>query len=269
MKSSVTKAQLIRVTDGKPGEPADDAVAVEEPLSIQLADDPFAVTMRTPGHDQELTLGLLLSEGIISSALDVSGAPHCGRPGSEGYGNTVNVRPTSGGFQYSPEQRAYTMTSACGVCGRQTIDDLLDSIGPTQCSQTVAPSVISSVMAALSDRQPTFRATGGLHAAGLATLDGKLIVVREDVGRHNAVDKVFGRQLIDQALPCSDRILVVSARASFDIVQKAARSGTPIVVCASAPTSLAIETAKAFNITLIGFARSKSFNIYAHSQRIR
>ncbi len=250
-----------------------DRVATEEPLEIRIARGPdealpLAVTMRTPGHDFELAVGLLVSEGVLRSADDVLEVRYC-IEGEQLYNVvTVHVR-SSVELDRHHLARNLTMTSACGICGKASLDAIEATNAP---KIDGGPSVGSDVIAALPDRlreaQRIFDRTGGLHAAGVADATGELLHVREDVGRHNAVDKIVGALYMEHALPASERVLVVSGRASFEIMQKAASAGIPIVVAVGAPSSLAVDVAKSFNMTLAGFVREGGFNIYAGKERI-
>jgi FdhD protein len=251
-------------------EPFDDRVAVEEPLEIRIAGETFAVTMRTPGHDQELVLGLLLSEGIVRSAADVGGIAHCGKPGE--LGNVIDVSAAPGAvIDWEPDgavRRATLTTSACGVCGRRSIDDLLARVLPIQDDSRFSEAWVQSLTAQLNPRQQNFAASGGVHAAALWDAAGGAAIVREDVGRHNAVDKVVGRCALDRGLPARGRALVVSGRASFELVQKAIVAQIPLLVSVSAPSSLAVAAARAAGLTLVGFAREHRFNVYAGEERL-
>ncbi len=248
----------------------DDRIVVEEPLEIRIAGDPLAVTMRTPGRDEELALGFLLAEGIISSKNDVGSVAHCGK--EESFGNVIDVLPAPGTTldieRTSATRRGTLTTAACGVCGRQSIDDLVARCRAIDDDTRLSRTVISQLTRDLRHQQPNFDRTGGLHAAGLADTRGRFRCVREDVGRHNAVDKVVGRRLLDDELATAGDTLVVSGRASFEIVQKAVAARIPVVVSVSAPTSLAVETARRARVTLIGFARDGGFNVYADVDRL-
>jgi FdhD protein len=217
-----------------------EAIAVEEPFAIQLGGETLAITMRTPGHDAELTAGFLLAEGHD---------PH-------GQATGPLVR------------RGNLSSAACGVCGRDTIEDLLERLRPVEAATRFERSVLAHAMQRLPEHQPTFARTGGLHAAALITSRGEFAVVREDVGRHNAVDKVLGRAALDGLLPLSDHFLAVSGRTSFEIVQKAVVASVPAVVAISAPSSLAIELAERLQVLLIGFARGGAFTVYAGRFRL-
>jgi FdhD protein len=246
-------------------------LAVEEPLEIRVAGETIAVTMRTPGNDHELLIGFLLAEGLIECASDLGRVFHCGRPGEEGFGNVIDATPSPGTSldveRLGRSRRGTLTTAACGVCGRKTVDDLLTSRSPLEVRTRFAAGAIAGFESRLREEQRMFRETGGTHAAALARADGRLFCAREDVGRHNAVDKVVGRMLLNGADP-SELALVVSGRSSFEIVQKAARARIAVVVAVSAPTSLAVDAARRSGVTLIGFARGAAFNVYANPERV-
>ncbi len=233
-----------------------DEVAVEEPLEIRVDGRPLAVTMRTPGHDEELALGFLHGEGLIDG-------PHTAGPPADLAANTVEV---AGPLLTDPGARRFYTTSSCGVCGKGA----LELVAVQAPAAEPGPVVPRALLAALPDRlrQPTFERTGGLHATGLFDPAGELLLVREDVGRHNAMDKVIGRGLLDGLLPLRNAILCVSGRLAFELVQKAALAGAPILVGVGAPTSLAIELAADRGMTLAGFARHGRVNVYTGEQRI-
>ena len=233
-----------------------DEVAVEEPLEIRVDGRALAVTMRTPGHDEELALGFLLGEGLIDSVRGVSPPPDLAA-------NTVDV---SGPLLREPGERRFYATSSCGVCGKGALEE----VAVHSAALPAGPTIERRLLASLPDRlrQPTFERTGGLHATGLFEPDGELLVVREDVGRHNAMDKVIGRALTDGAVPLGQRVLCVSGRLSFELVQKAAVAGAPILVGVGAPSSLAVELAAERGLTLGGFARRGRINVYTHPQRV-
>ena len=232
-----------------------DAVAVEEPLEIRVDGRSLTVTMRTPGHDEELALGFLYSEGLIDG-------PRGAGPTSDFAANTVEV---SGPLLRDPGERRFYTSSSCGVCGKGALEQV--AVGSAEISD--GPSVERALLAALPEKlaQPGFERTGGLHATGLFTAHGELILSREDIGRHNAMDKVIGRALLEGLVPLEDRILCVSGRLSFELVQKAAVAGAPILVGVSAPSSLAVELAEERGITLCGFARGGRVNVYTHRAR--
>jgi FdhD protein len=253
-------------------------VAVEEPLEIRVTGDPVAVTMRTPGDDVDLVLGFLFAEGIIASAADVGSIAHCGRPGQEGYGNVVEVTPAPGialAYERLEATRRGTLTtSACGVCGRRTVDDLMSSCGRLADGPVLEPDRVALAVASLREAQAVFARTGGTHGAAAHDARGRRLLAREDVGRHNAVDKVVGGLLrqgrVRKGAPGdgAPALLVVSGRASFEMVQKAVRAGIPIVASVSAPTTLAVDLALDANVTLAGFVRGRRLNVYAHPERL-
>ena len=234
----------------------DDVVAVEEPLEIRVDGVPLVVTMRTPGHDEELALGFLYGEGLIDR-------PHAAGPTEDFAGNTVEV---AGPLARDPGERRFYTTSSCGVCGKGALEEVAVHSAPLP----QGPQVPRSLLAALPDRlvQPAFERTGGVHATGLFDVDGGLLLANEDVGRHNAMDKVIGRALLDGAVPLGERILCVSGRLSFELVQKAAVAGAPILVGVGAPSSLAISLADDRGMTLCGFARRGNVNVYTHPERV-
>lgn len=250
-----------------------DAIATEEPLEIRVAGETVAITMRTPGDDALLAVGFLHSEGIIRSLEDVGAVSHCGHPGDEGYGNTIEVTPAPGADldieRLQGMRRGTLTTSACGVCGRRSIDDLLALCGDIAKGLNVPSSLIAESVKQLRTGQALFARTGGTHAAGLFAPNGQAIAVHEDVGRHNAVDKVVGALLYQRRTSASaPALLAVSGRASFEIVQKAAMAGIPIVASVSAPSSLAVDLALRVGITLVGFVRQGAFNVYGHADRL-
>jgi FdhD protein len=247
-----------------------DDVVVEEPMEIRVGaagapDDeltPLAVTMRTPGHDFELATGFVVSEGVASSPADIRGVAYCGLPADLQEYNVVTVRLGQAPDLDRHRRNSY-MTSSCGVCGKASIDAVEVACHRRPVSEPVSPAVIVGLTGGLGERQRWFATTGGLHAAGLFDLSGTPLVVREDVGRHNAVDKVIGWAVMAGAIPADHRVLVVSGRASFEIVQKAAGAGVATVVAVSAPSSLAIDAARKLGVTLVGFARGDRFTAYA------
>ena len=249
-------ADAARLTARITREGQEDRVAVEEPLEIRVGGEPLAVTMRTPGHDEELALGFLYGEGLID-------APRPAGPTADFAANVVDVE---GPLLRDPGERRFYTTSSCGVCGKGALEEVA-----VQCPLVAPGPVVSrELLAALPDRlrQPGFALTGGLHATGLFDATGELLLVREDVGRHNAMDKVVGRALLDGLVPLHPRVLCVSGRLSFELVQKAAVAGAPILVGVGAPTSLAIDLAADRGLTLAGFARGGTVNVYTHPHRV-
>jgi FdhD protein len=249
-----------------------DTLAVEEPLEIRLNGEPYLVTMRTPGNDIDLAHGLLYSEGIISERSDIVLARYCAGSGPDGI-NTYNVLDITLAPLVStpaPAARRNTVTtSACGICGTTTIDQVLrESRYAVDQQVRVAAELVLSAPMLLRQQQRTFDQTGGLHAAGLLGLDSEMRCVREDVGRHNAVDKVIGWAIREQLLPLRQMILAVSGRASFELTQKAVLAGIPVLAAVSAPSSLAAELAEEAGLTLVGFVRGETMNVYTHPARI-
>jgi FdhD protein len=267
---ALRSVDVVRVRGGSRDAQVDRA-ATEEPLEIRLHDRPFAVIMRTPGADTELAAGFLLAERVIRSADDLGTIKHCvsAEVAAE---NIVNVTLANGSAdaldRLLADRRQVTTNSSCGLCGRRTIESLAADVAPITAAWTIAAATISTLPERLRERQAVFDDTGGLHAAGLFARGGELVDVAEDVGRHNAVDKIVGRMLMRNALPLSNHVLCVTGRTSFEIVQKAIFAGVAIVAAVSAPSSLAIELAEEYGVTLIGFIRGDSFNIYAHPKRI-
>jgi FdhD protein len=237
-----------------------DEVAVEEPLEIRVDGEALAVTMRTPGHDEELALGFLYGEGLIDASADRAVGPAADL--------AANVVDVAGPLLRDVARRRFYTTSSCGVCGKGALEEIAVLAPPL--GQVDQPQVPRSLLAILPDRlqQPGFERTGALHATGLFTAAGDLVCVREDVGRHNAMDKVVGRALLDGALPLAGMLLCVSGRLSFELVQKAAVAGAPILVGVGAPTSLAVSAAAAQGMTLLGFARDGRANVYCGAQRV-
>jgi FdhD protein len=249
---------------------ADDYVTVEEPLEIRLGGLSLAVTMRTPGNDEELVAGFLHSERVIGSAddLDVITPYRVSDHDLQG-GNVVNVL-LRGNLQVARERlrRNFVASSSCGLCGKATIDAIRTELPPVSSDLVVPSGLFNRLERAMGRAQATFERTGGLHAAGLFDASGQLIVLREDVGRHNAVDKVVGHMLLARRMPLERHILMVSGRASFEIMQKALAARIPIVAAVSAPSSMAVEMAAAADMTLVGFVRPGGFNVYAGAERI-
>ena len=252
--------------------PGRDHVAVEEPMEVRVNGASFAVIMRTPGADRDLAAGFLLAEDVIRSGDEIGTIEYCDDVTDEGRGNTINVTVSGGAVERLSvrlgERRQVMMTASCGLCGRLTIESLQARIRAVGGDWTVSGDVIASLPDRLRMSQPVFESTGGLHAAGLFDRSGQLELSAEDVGRHNAVDKITGRTLIAGRHPLEASILMVSGRTSFELVQKALLAGVPLLAAVSAPSSLAIELAEQSNITLCGFVRGAHFNIYSHPQRI-
>ncbi|MFC0113360.1 formate dehydrogenase accessory sulfurtransferase FdhD [Kibdelosporangium aridum] len=250
-----------------------DVLAAEEPLELRVDGKSLAVTMRTPGHDVELAHGFLLTEGVIGDKEDVSTARYCDGVDDSGR-NTYNVLDLALAPGVPPPdtglERNFYTTSSCGVCGKAALDAvrLKTRHSPAGDPTTVSPTVLTGLPDTLREAQRVFDSTGGLHAAGLFRADGSMLVGREDVGRHNAVDKVMGWALLNDHIPLTGTVLMVSGRASFELVQKAAMAGVPMLAAVSAPSSLAVELADESGMTLIGFLRGDSMNVYTGIERL-
>ena len=227
--------------------------------------------MRTPGSDFELAAGFLFSEGVVRDKTAILRIDYCSDVDADQLYNVVSVHISGAqAVDLEPLERHFFTSSSCGVCGKAGIDAIeTRGVGQVQDGQVVSSTVISALPDALRAAQKIFESTGGLHGAGLFTVDGELSAVREDVGRHNAVDKLLGWALLDNRTPLADSILVVSGRVSFEIVQKAAVAGIPMICAVSAPTNLAVSTAERFGITLIGFLRDARFNVYSGTERVQ
>jgi FdhD protein len=262
--------RMLRVRGGETS-PARDHLVVEEPLELRVAGRTVGVTMRTPGHDTELALGFCLTEGLLPGPDAVQAVRACAATGTEGEYNTLQVDLRPGVPAPDPSlERLHVTSSSCGVCGRSSIDAVRVRCEPLDGDQV---SVDAEVLSALPDRvraaQRLFELTGGLHAAGLADASGELLCVREDVGRHNAVDKVVGWAATQGRLPLRGHVLLVSGRCSFELAQKAAVAGIPVVAAVSAPSSLAVQLGEELGLTIVGFLRGAGMNVYTGAQRVR
>ena len=252
---SASSAEVVRLPRG---ETEPDEIAVEEPLEIRVGGHPIAVTMRTPGHDEELALGFLRSEGIAAVSA---------HPTADFAANVIDVE-VDGDIDLDRLSRNFYTSSSCGVCGKGALEAVAVEAARVE-SELVLPGELVAVLPdRLREAQPAFAATGGLHATGLFSSEGDLLVVREDVGRHNAMDKVVGWAFGEGLLPLSDKVLCVSGRLSFELVQKAAVAGCPIVVAVGAPSTLAVDLARDRGVTLCGFVRGGRVNVYSEPQRI-
>jgi FdhD protein len=274
-RAGKTRIRLQAVDNGR-ATPRIDLVATEEPMEIRLRSGtrthPVTVTMRTPGADFELAAGFLYAEGIVTHRAQLNRIEYCVEcEGSAAQQYNIVTAVTNPGTTtdlFIPG-RTFGMTSACGLCGRERIDEIeRRGISPIASKLTVSHEVITALPDKLREAQGLFDSTGGLHAAGLFDASGNLLVLREDVGRHNAVDKVIGWAFLEERLPLSDTILMISGRGSFEIVQKALAAGIPIVCAVSAPSSLAVDLARRFDQTLVGFLRGPRFNVYSSAKRI-
>ena len=272
------RVRRIRLGDSR-GEPQlterSDLLAAEEPLGIRVDGQALTMTMRTPGDDVELAAGFLVGEGIVRSADDIASirlcdGTSCGHAGHEGTGNIVDVELRQGLAATPALRRNFMTTSACGVCGKASTAELFvtQSVDINQDQALIPAGRLAEMPDALRAAQRVFASTGGLHAAGVFGSDGELLAVREDVGRHNAVDKVVGWALGQGRLPMRGCVLLVSGRASFELVQKAVLAGFPVLAAVSAPSSLAADLATEAGLTLVGFLRGASMNVYTHSDRV-
>jgi len=275
-RTSKTKARIKIVEDGRM-RVRPDALATEEPMEIRLlagqTKQAVAVTMRTPGADFELTAGFLYGEGIITSPEDILKISYCADSDidAEQRYNIVNVELRGGReFDLRPLERYFHTTSACGVCGKASLEQLeLRGCPVMPAGPEIPAETVHTLPEKLREAQGLFEATGGLHAAALFDKEGELLALREDVGRHNATDKLVGWALLEGRLPLTDHIVMVSGRSSFEILQKCLTAGVPVVCAISAPSSLAVDVAREFGMTLVGFLRGGRFNVYAGSDRIR
>ena len=262
MKRNILTVPIQKIEPDGVIERAQDLVAVEEPLQIRLGDSDVAITMRTPGHDIELALGFLYTEGLLAN-LDQIADVRVDESGAVIVSLIAGLAPDI-------DARRFYVTSSCGICGKASIDALAAS-GCTMLpagQPKLSADLIPHFPAQLREAQAIFEHTGGLHAAGLFNTAGELLYLREDVGRHNAVDKLIGAAFLERRLPLRDEVLMLSGRVSFELVQKAVTAGIPIVIAVGAPSSLAIETALRFGMTLIGFVRGGHFNVYAGGDRL-
>jgi FdhD protein len=253
------------------GEEAEDSVALEEPLEIQLGGAPLAVLMRTPGHDPDLALGFLVTERVVDSPAQVVSVRHSRAVSDpDASENVIRVLLAPGvRVDLDALRRNLSASSSCGICGKATIANALASAPPLDDESRFASAFLPPLPERLQAAQPTFARTGGLHAAGLFAPDGSLLVAREDVGRHNAVDKVIGWALREGRLPLAGHVLLVSGRISYELVQKALVARIPVLAAVSAPSSLAVELAQSARMTLVGFLRGSSFNVYGERSRVR
>ena len=252
---SASSVEVVRIPEG---ETEPDEIAVEEPLEIRVAGRPIAVTMRTPGNDEELAVGFLRSEGIRA----VSAGPTIDLAA-----NVIDVE-VDGEIDFERLARNFYTSSSCGVCGKGALEAVAVEAPPVESDLVASAELVAGLPDRLREAQPTFAATGGLHATGLFSREGELLVVREDVGRHNAMDKVVGWAFGRGLLPLSDKILCVSGRLSFELVQKAAVAGCPLVVAVGAPSTLAVDLARDRGVTLCGFVRGGRVNVYSEPQRL-
>ena len=266
----VARTRIIEVRDGNRRHRSD-RLAGEEPMEIRVGGPgeepaPVAVTMRTPGNDFELAVGFLFTEGLLEPAALIK-VSYCDSLDADQNYNVVTVRMSTP-FDTDALRRNFYTTSSCGICGKASLDDVEVRCAPLGGGPEITLDVVGALPETLRSAQRVFEATGGLHAAGLFAADGTLVAMREDVGRHNAVDKVIGHELLSGTPEFARRLMMVSGRASFEIVQKAAVAGVPVLCAVSAPSSLAVSAAERMGLTLIGFLRESGCNVYSHPERI-
>lgn len=272
LRGGTSTVRIVSVQDDAAAE-RPDRLAAEEPLEVRAsgpgqAPRSVAVTMRTPGHDFELAVGFLFTEGLVAGRDRVRGVSYCrDLPADEQRFNVVTVRLSAPLDETAP-RRNFFAASSCGVCGKASLEDIRVRCAPLPDGPVVARSALLAMPDGLREAQRVFDSTGGLHAAGLFRTDGSPHVVREDIGRHNAVDKLAGHALMARRVPLSDSVLFVSGRVGFEIVQKAAVAGVPILAAVSAPSSLAVEAARELGMTLVGFVRGSGFNVYSGRDRV-
>lgn len=263
----------VKKIEGESSTRVQDLLAIEEPLEIRLGEKTISITMRTPGHDFDLAAGFLFTEGILHNFNEIHRIRRSEASGNpRRVGNSVTVELNPGvEIDFERLERHFYTTSSCGVCGKASIEALQMQGCPVlpKNSPLVDSAVIHRLPEVLRREQAVFDRTGGLHAAALFDVQGNLVLLREDVGRHNAVDKLVGAEMLEAHTPLHDKLLVVSGRASFELVQKALMAGVPILAAVGAPSSLAVETAQRFNMTLLGFVRDGRFNIYSGASRVK
>ena len=268
--TSTAATRLARYENGVAPREKDDELAVEEPLEIRVEGQSIAVVMRTPGHDRELAAGFLLTESIIHSARDLFDITTCVEPGNAGKGNVIDValaKPAN--FDLKKLTRHVFTSSSCGICSKASIDAVMHARSPLKSDLEIPADLLLQLPSRLGDGQATFKRTGGLHACALFDREGVLIALREDVGRHNALDKLIGHALLAKRLPLDAHIVLFSGRASFEMMQKAYLAGIPAVAAISAPSSLAVAFAEQSGQILAGFVRGESMNVYAGAERVR
>ncbi|MGE5208493.1 MAG: formate dehydrogenase accessory sulfurtransferase FdhD [Alphaproteobacteria bacterium] len=262
-ESSVDLQKIIRRNSGGELEYLPDDLTIEEPLEIQIAGKTIATTMRTPGHDKDLAAGFLVSEAIVRDRAEIT------KISADGDNRAVVKLSTGVKLKVNSMKRFGTISSSCGLCGKTSIDAIRQNFPAVRSTQIrIHIETLLSLPQKLRNAQSDFARTGGIHAAGIFDVQGELKIVREDIGRHNAVDKVIGCAFFSGLLPLDTHVLLVSGRASFEIIQKALAAGIPIIAAVSAPSSLAVDFARDSNQTLIGFLRPPSFNIYSHTERV-
>jgi len=265
-KKSIEITEVIEWRDGSERR-VTDYLAAEEPLAITVNGTPLTVTMRTPGHDLELAAGFLLTEGVIDAPEQITQI-RAATDDATGKSNLVEVEITPGSYDPASMQRNFYAASSCGICGKASIESIRRrGLQPPNPNFRVTPEILSSLSHKLRSDQAVFEKTGGLHAAGLFTSNGDLMEICEDIGRHNAVDKIIGSAVLQKRLPLSEHIMMVSGRGGFELAQKAIAGGIPLMASVSAPSSLAVKLSREMGLTLIGFLRDQRFVVYSHPER--
>ncbi len=270
MSQQPTTTELVTRWRNSQSIPFNDQLVVEEPLEIRVANQSLIVVMRTPGHDFELGAGFLFTEGLVESADDIGAMAYCEDVGGSNLGNVINIHLVDGKV-FDAEaswQRNFHANASCGLCGKMTIESVWQEIPPIKSSFQIERAVLYNLNERLKSAQTVFAETGGLHAAGLFNAQGELQIAREDIGRHNAVDKVIGQALLSEQIPLDRHILMVSGRASFEIIQKALFARIPVITAVSAASSLAVDLAKGSGMMLIGFMRDKNMTVYSCPERM-
>ena len=267
MRPSAVGWPVRRLRDGSLRPAEEDTLAAEEPLELRLNGRPLVVTMRTPGHDEELAVGFLVSEGILRADATVA-LGRVRNPLDPAHDNIVNVSAAADALLRNPASRSFHASSACGVCGQASLEDMERRFEPVRGALSLRHDSLLALAARMREEQRLFERTGGLHAAALFDAHLELACLREDIGRHNAVDKVVGWAHAARRLPLAEHALVVSGRAGYEVVQKAVAAGIPLVAAVGAPSSLAARLAEQAGVTLVGFLRERSFNVYTHAQRV-
>lgn len=265
---AIAKVRVRKVSTAGGLREVEDVTAREEPLEIRVEGRSVAVVMRTPGHDEELAAGFLVTEGVVQRARDILEISQCPSVGNI-HGNVVDVLLGGAVVNWDSLTRHVFSASSCGLCGKTSIDSVFQRFPAMNADWQVSPALIASLPDKLRAAQEAFSQTGGLHASGLFDLAGNLVVLREDVGRHNALDKIIGHALQHDLLPLNQHVLLVSGRVSFEIIQKALAAGIALVAAISAPSSLAVEFAQEAGQTLVGFLRGETMNVYTHPQRVK
>lgn len=262
-------ARVLKVNAAGSAREVEDVIAREEPLEIRVEGRAVAVVMRTPGHDEELAAGFLVSEGVVKSARDILEVSQCPSVNNE-HGNVVDVLLGGAVVNWDHLTRHVFSASSCGICGKTSLESVFGQFPAVEPSNwQITPEWLSALPERLRAAQPTFAQTGGLHACAVFDRQGEILCVREDVGRHNALDKILGFALMNGLLPLRDHVLLLSGRVSFEMMQKALAAGIPLVAAISAPSSLAVDFAQNSGQTLVGFLRGETMNVYAHAERLK